>query len=146
MHVVRDNEVVRPIDDLLIRLVRGLRTEGRVPNETLKHDRAQGPPIALVPISFLQENLGGDVIRRSDGRICLHTQRVGNKNKVQMKIGREEGVAYEFPAIRFPGRDLILARHGQMDGVHHDAVPRRLRGSRRRRDTARGIQKTLIVA
>jgi hypothetical protein len=72
MHVVRDNKVVRPIDDLLIRLVRGLRTEGRVSNETLKHDRAQGPPITLVSVSFLQENFGGDVIRRSDGRICLY--------------------------------------------------------------------------
>ena len=71
MHVVRDDKVMRPINDLLVRLVRSFRTEGRVPNETLKHDRAQRPPVALVSISLLQENLGRDVIRRPDGRICL---------------------------------------------------------------------------
>ena len=64
-----------------------------------------------------------------------------------MKIigrGREEN-AYEFPTICFPSRDLILAGHGQMDSVHHHAVPRRLRGSHRGRNTIRRIQKTLII-
>jgi hypothetical protein len=77
MHIVGDDEVMRPIDDLLVRLVRGLRTKGRIPDETLKHDRAQRPPVALVSVSLLQENLGRDVIRRSDGRIGLYRQ---NKN------------------------------------------------------------------
>lgn len=83
MHVVRDHEVMRPIDDFLIGLVRGLRTEGRISDETLKHDRAQGPPIALVSVSFLQENFGGDVIRRSNSRICLHAKRKGKPSSVR---------------------------------------------------------------
>ena len=66
MHIVGDDEVMRPIDDLLVRLVGGLRTKGRVPDETLERDRAQRPPIALVSISLLQENLGRDIIRRPD--------------------------------------------------------------------------------
>lgn len=67
MYIVGNDEVMRPIDDLLIRLVRRLRTEGWVPNQTLKHDRAQGPPIALVSVSFLEENLRSDVIWCPDG-------------------------------------------------------------------------------
>ena len=55
-------------------------------------------------------------------------------------------MTYEFPTVRFPSRDLVLAGHGQMDRVDHHAVPRRLRGRRRRRDAIRGIQKTLVVA
>ena len=74
MHVVGDDKIVRPVDDLLIRLVRSLRTKGRVSNETLKHDRAQRPPVALVSIALLQKDLGRDIIRRPDGRIGL-TQR-----------------------------------------------------------------------
>ena len=60
--------------------------------------------------------------------------------------GGELGGAYEFPTVRLPSRDLILAGHGQVDGVDHYTVPRRLCGSRRRRYTVRGIQQTLIVA
>lgn len=33
-----------------------------------------------------------------------------------------------------------------MDRIHHDAIPRRLRGGRRRRYAVRRVQKTLIVA
>jgi len=32
-----------------------------------------------------------------------------------------------------------------MNGVDHHAIPRRLCGRRRRRDTIRGIQETLVV-
>ena len=74
MHVVGDDKIMWPVDDLLIRLVRSLRTKGRVSNETLKHDRAQRPPVALVSIALLQKDLGRDIIRRPDGRIGL-TQR-----------------------------------------------------------------------
>jgi hypothetical protein len=58
----------------------------------------------------------------------------------------EGGSAYELPTVRLPSRDLVLARHSQMDRVDHHAVPRRLRSGRRGRDTIRGIQETLIVA
>jgi hypothetical protein len=54
--------------------------------------------------------------------------------------------AYEFPTVRLPGRDLVLAGHGQMDRVDHHAIPRRLRGSRWRRHAIRRIQETLVVA
>jgi len=93
MDIVRDDEVMWPVDDLLVRLVRGLRTEGRIPNETLEHDGAQGPPIALVSISFLQENLGGDVIRRPDRGICLHKgeKKNQNRNPVQMNGQQRTG-------------------------------------------------------
>lgn len=81
MHIVRDDQVMLPVDDLLIRLVRGLRTKGWVSNKTFKHDRAQRPPVTLVTITLLQENLGRDIIRRSNRRICLHTQRVAKKGR-----------------------------------------------------------------
>ena len=93
MHIVGDDEVMRPIDDLLVRLVRGLRTKGGVPDKTLKHDRAQRPPVALVSVSLLQENLGRDVIRRSDGRISLYRQRK-TEALVQMN-----GLGNGFPSV-----------------------------------------------
>ena len=71
MHIVRDDKIMRPIDNLLVRLVRGLRTKGRVPNQTLKRDGAQRPPVALAPIPLLQENLGCDIIWSSNGGIGL---------------------------------------------------------------------------
>ena len=71
MHIVGDDKVMRPIDDLLVGLVRSLRTEGRVPNETLKRDSTQRPPVALAPIPLLQENLWRDIIWSPDGGICL---------------------------------------------------------------------------
>jgi len=71
MHIVRDDKVMRPIDDLLVRLVRSLRTERRVPNQTLKRDGPQRPPIALAPIPLLQEDLWSDIIWSPNGGICL---------------------------------------------------------------------------
>jgi len=53
---------------------------------------------------------------------------------------------HEFSTVRFPGRDLVLTGHGQMNGVDHHAIPRRLCGRRRGRDAIRGIQETLVVA
>ena len=57
-----------------------------------------------------------------------------------------KGGAYEFSTVRLPSRDLVLAGHGQMNGVDHNTIPRRLGGRRWRRDATRGIQETLIVA
>ena len=74
MHIVGDDKIMRPVDDLLVRLVRGLRTEGRVSNETLKHNGAQRPPVALVSVPLLQENLGRDVVWRPDSRIGLYAE------------------------------------------------------------------------
>ena len=72
MHVVGNDEIMWPIDDLLVRLVRRLRAEGRIPDETLKRDGTQRPPVAFAPVPLLQENLRRDIIRRSDGRIGLY--------------------------------------------------------------------------
>lgn len=46
-------------------------------------------------------------------------------------------LTYQFSTIRFPGGNLILAGHGEMDGVHHHAVTRCRRW---RRDAIRGIE------
>ena len=54
--------------------------------------------------------------------------------------------AYEFPTVRLPGRYLVLAGHGQVDGVDHHAVPRRLRGGGWRCYAIRRIQEALVVA
>ena len=71
MNIIGDDKIMRPVDDLLVRLVGGLRTERRVSHETLKHDGSQRPPVTLIPISLLQEDFGCNIIRRSHGRICL---------------------------------------------------------------------------
>jgi len=85
MHVIGDDKVMRPIDNLLVRLVRSFRTEGRIPDETLEHDGAQRPPITLVSVSLLQENLGRDVIRRPDRRICLHEREQSQRIRIPFK-------------------------------------------------------------
>lgn len=109
MDIVRDDEVMGPVDDLLVRLVRRLGTERRIPDQTFKHDRAQGPPIALVSVSLLQENLGRNIIGRPDCRICLQKD---EKNSDQNFIPGEWGSAHEFSTVSFPGCDLVLAGHG----------------------------------
>ena len=102
-----------PIYDLLVRLVRRLGTERRISDQTFKHDRAQGPPIALVSVSLLQENLGRDIIGRPDCRICLQKDgREREKNGDQSFILGEWGSAHEFSTVSFPGCDLVLAGHG----------------------------------
>jgi hypothetical protein len=88
MHIVRDDQVMVPIDDLLVRLMRGLRAKRWIPNKAFKHDRAQRPPITLITVSLLQENLGSDIIRRSDGGVCLRTKGE-NRTPVQMEIRNE---------------------------------------------------------
>ena len=35
------------------------------------------PPVALHAVAFLEQHLGGDVIRRSDGGECLHSHCTG---------------------------------------------------------------------
>jgi len=71
MHIIRDDKIMRPIDDLLVGLVRRLRTEWRIPHQTLKRDSPQRPPIALAPIPLLQENLWRDIIWSPNCGICL---------------------------------------------------------------------------
>ena len=40
-------------------------------DEHLVHDDAQRPPVALVPIALLHEDLGRNVVRRAHGRVRL---------------------------------------------------------------------------
>ena len=35
---------------------------------------------------------------------------------------------HQLAPVGFPGRNLILAGHSQVNGIHHDAVPRRSSG------------------
>jgi hypothetical protein len=41
MHIVRENEVVLPIDDFLVCLVRRLGAERRIADQALEHDGAK---------------------------------------------------------------------------------------------------------
>mgnify|MGYP001598053685 CR=1 FL=1 len=70
-YVLGEVELVLPVDDLAVGVVRVLAAEGRVPDEALEHDRTERPPIALLPVALLQEDLGRDVVGRADGRVRL---------------------------------------------------------------------------
>jgi hypothetical protein len=84
VNVIRNLQVIFPLDDLLVGLMRTLRAERRVAcktisgsagltlitvslsqprltDETLVHDRSQGPPITLLSVTFLQKDLRGDL-------------------------------------------------------------------------------------
>ncbi len=71
MHVVWEHEVLRPVDDLVVGVVCGFGAEGWVPDQALEHDGTKRPPVALVTVSLLQEDLWSNVIRRTNGGICL---------------------------------------------------------------------------
>lgn len=64
--IVWDDEVVLPLNNFLVCLVRRLRAERRVSDEALEHDSTQGPPITLVSVTLLEEDFRCDVVRRSD--------------------------------------------------------------------------------
>jgi hypothetical protein len=72
MNVIREEEVVPPIQNLFIRIVGILRAERWVSDETFKHDRTERPPITLVAIPLHQKDFRRDIIWRSDRRISLH--------------------------------------------------------------------------
>eukprot|EP00047_Mylnosiga_fluctuans_P016943 m.57569 g.57569 ORF g.57569 m.57569 type:complete len:382 (+) comp6842_c0_seq1:875-2020(+) len=65
----REHERLAPVQDLLIRLLRRVRAEGRVADEHLKHNHAQRPPVARAVVSCLVEHLGCDVVRRAHRRV-----------------------------------------------------------------------------
>lgn len=75
MDIIWDYEMILPVNDFLVGFVGTFGAEGWVANKTFKHNRAKRPPVALVSVPLLQEDLGGNVIRRSDrrvGLICTH--------------------------------------------------------------------------
>lgn len=119
--VFREPQLVPPIDNLAVRVVRVLGAKRRVPDQTFKHDRAQRPPVALLAVPLLEEDLGRDVIRRAD-------RRVG-----------------EFAPVRLPRRDRIFRIDRQVDRVDHDRVPAAVHRTRDRPSPFGTFQQALVV-
>lgn len=63
-------QVSWPVDNLAVCIVRFLCTERRPSNETFEHNSTYTPPVAAVVITLATEDLGSDVIRGADSRVC----------------------------------------------------------------------------
>lgn len=62
MDLLREEHVVGPIDDLLVRIPRIFGAEWCISNETFIHDCTKGPPVTFFAISLQQKYLGSDVV------------------------------------------------------------------------------------
>lgn len=71
MDVLGEVELFAPVHNLAVGLVGVLAAEGWVSNKAFKHDRPQGPPVALLAITLLQKDLWRNVIRGTDRRVGL---------------------------------------------------------------------------
>ena len=60
-------QVMLPLQNLVVRLIRGLGAEGRVADEALEHDGTKRPPVALVAVPLLHEDFWRNVVGRADG-------------------------------------------------------------------------------
>ena len=60
-----------PVDDLSVRFVGRGRAEGRISDQALEHDGTKTPPVALLVVALLEEDLRGDVVWRSDSGVRL---------------------------------------------------------------------------
>jgi len=98
VHIVGEDEVVLPVNNLFVRFVCRLRAERRVANQALEHDCSERPPITLISVALQQEDLRGNVV-----------------------WGTNSGIS-KFPSVCFPRKDGVAAGHGEVDGVDHDAV------------------------
>lgn len=58
-----------PLDNLAVSVVGFFGAERRPANQALKHDCPDGPPVTGEVVTPARENLGGDVVWCSDGRI-----------------------------------------------------------------------------
>lgn len=67
--VWREMQVPRPIHNLAVRIMSLLRAERWPPNQALKHDRAQTPPIATKIVALSAKDLRCDVVWRTDGGV-----------------------------------------------------------------------------
>eukprot|EP00958_Prasinococcus_capsulatus_P023084 scaffold3352_cov326-Prasinococcus_capsulatus_cf.AAC.11 len=56
--------MLAPLDDLVACGHRIVRIEGRVAHQHLKHDRADGPPVALHAVPTLQQHFRRNVVGR----------------------------------------------------------------------------------
>lgn len=96
-----------PLHDLLVRVVGRIGTERRVADEAFEHNGAQRPPITLVPIPLLIKYLWGNIIRRTNGRICLKED--SKKGETQVEV------TDQFPSVGFPCSNLVFVCHCQVD-------------------------------
>jgi hypothetical protein len=128
---------VLPVNDLPVGVVRVLGAERRVPDETFEHDRSERPPIALVRVPLLQEDLGRDleenklqargsardpkggmnetergayVVWCSDGTVRLENDmRKDNRSASRTRSGTSKAhQTDQLPPVRLPRRDRIL--------------------------------------
>ena len=104
--IIGELEVMLPLQDLVVRLVRRLGAEGRVADKTLEHDGAKRPPVTLVAVSLLHEDFRGNVVRRADGGVCLEHRECDERYAGEVM---NAGFPHQFPTVRFPCRDLVLA-------------------------------------
>lgn len=73
--VVREVEGLSPVHDLSVRVVAVFGAEGRPAHKTFEHDGTQGPPVAVECVAVTGEDLGGDIVRRSDRRVRHQSSR-----------------------------------------------------------------------
>ncbi len=71
MNIIRDREVILPVNDFLVRFMGRLGAKRWVADEAFEHDCAERPPVTFMTIALLQEDFRCNVIRRSDGRVGL---------------------------------------------------------------------------
>jgi len=96
--VRREGQVSRPVDNLAVGVVRLLGTEWRPANQALEHDGAHTPPVASLVVTLATEDLGSNVIRCADSRVC------------------------ELPTRLAPGVDLVAVRYRKLNLVDADRV------------------------
>ena len=68
LDVVGEVQALPPVDDLAVRVVAVLGTEGRPAHEALVHDGAQRPPVDVIRVALASEYLRRDVVGRSSAR------------------------------------------------------------------------------
>lgn len=73
--IVGEVESFAPIDNLSVGIVRVFSAERRPADQALKHDGANGPPVAAERVAFAGKDLRSDVVRRSDCRVCHNAAR-----------------------------------------------------------------------
>jgi hypothetical protein len=66
MDIIGNYEMILPVNDFLVGFVGRFRAEGWVADKALEHDRAERPPVTLISIPLLQEDLRCNVVWRSD--------------------------------------------------------------------------------
>ncbi len=65
-----------PIHNLSIGVMGIFGTEGRPADQALKHDGSNRPPVTAEGIALTSEDLGGDIVRRTNGGVGDATTRL----------------------------------------------------------------------